>query len=170
MSNAMYALQREKTLAMARKKWRHDCNFRAEIRGGPADMEFFIHDISYGKGSIETKKLAIAHGEVALPDKRIASSVTCVCYDDENGTFSDYISSLQKKIFNPDGTANLPVDFLVKLTLYRRRSDASEYKEVEWDVYVEENNNYSGSFAKRTERGTFSVTFQKFASIGQPLP
>lgn len=167
---ALTALQKQKALAAAQIRYRMDCNYRAEIPGAPANMDLFIRDISYGMGSIESRKLSIANGEIAYPDKRTAGSVTAVMNDDENFTISKFITSLQAKIFNSDGTVNLPVEYLFKLTIYRIRSDGSEFKEVEWDVYIEENNDYSADNSKRTERGTFSVTFQKYKSMGPPLP
>lgn len=167
---ALTALQKKKSMALRDIRFRQDCNYRAEIEGAPANMDLFIRDISYGMGSIESRKLSIANGEIAYPDKRTAGSVTAVMHDDENCTISQFIASKQAKIFNSDGTVNLPVEYLFKLAIYRIRSDGTEYKEVEWDVYVEENNDYSADVTKRTERGTFSVTFQKFKSMGPPLP
>jgi hypothetical protein len=166
---ALTALQKKKTLAAAAINYRLDCNWYAEIEGAPADLDLYIQGVSYSHGTIESKKISIANGEMSFPDKRTAGAVTAVFYDNENGTVSDFIGSLQKKIFNEDGTANLPVEYLFKLAIYRFRNDASSYKEIEWDVYVEEDTDYSADNQKR-ERGTFSVTFQKFKSIGNPLP
>lgn len=166
---ALLKLQKQKTLAAAAINYRLDCNYVAEIEGAPKDLDLYVRDVSYGHGTIESKKLSIANGEIAFPDKKSAGSVTAVFYDNENGTVSEFIGSLQKKIFNDDGTVNLPVEYLFKLAIYRFRNDATRYKEIEWDVYVEENTDYSADNAKR-ERGTFSVTFQKYKSIGKPLP
>jgi hypothetical protein len=163
---ALLAMQKRAALKAVKTAFRKDYLFRAELPDQPPDMDLFVKEISYGRGTIESRKIPIANGEMAFPDKRTAGSVTAILYDNENGDVSRFIESLQKKIFNEDGTANLPVEYLFKLKLFRIRDDASEYLECEWDVYLEENNDYSGDTSKVTEHGTFSVTFQKFSSIG----
>lgn len=168
MSNtaALLALQKKFAIKAARTNFRKDYMYRAELPDAPPDLALFISQISYSRGTIESRKLPIANGEFSYPDKRNAGAVTVVFLDNENGDISRYIVGLQKKIFNDDGTANLPIDYLFKLKIFRVKEDASEYLECEWDVYVEENNDYSADNAKVSEHGTFSVTFQKYRSVG----
>lgn len=163
---ALLSLQKRAALKAAQTAFRKDYLFRAELPDPPQGLDLFVKEISYGMGTIESRKIPVANGEFSYPDKRTAGSVTAIFLDNENGDISKFIQSLQKKIFNEDGTANLPIDYLFPLKLYRLREDASEYMEVEWDVYLEENNDYSGDTSKVTEHGTFSVTFQKYSSIG----
>lgn len=144
-----------------------DALFRLELDGQPDSLDLFTKEVSYGKGTIESESLAVSIGSFNIPDRKPAGSVTVVFNDDETGTASDFISSLQKKIFNDDGTQNLPVDYLVGMRIYRILSDGSERLDTEWRVYVEENNDYSGNTESVSELGTFSVTFKKFQSIGK---
>ena len=74
--------------------------------------------------------------------------------------------ALQRKIFNPDGTGNLPVNYLFKLKIYRLKNNGTWRLDKKWTVYVEDNNDYTGDNASVTENGTFNVTFKKYKSIG----
>ncbi|EKO3439472.1 hypothetical protein NTE19_003364 [Vibrio fluvialis] len=157
------------------KEWAHkgvhtafrmDNLFRLDIDGMPDDMPLFVKNVSYSKGTIISDEKDIGTGVYNSPSKKSAGSVTVTCFDDEKGKVSDFISSLQDKIFNEDGTINLPVDYLFKLRIFRVHQDLSERLEYEADMYCEENNDYSGDVEAVTERGTFSVTFKKYRSIG----
>ena len=162
-------MQKKIVLRRMKKNMRRDYLYRIEIPGQPGDMDLFAKEISYGKGTIEVDTKEVRTGEFNLPKKRTAGSVTVIFEDDEDFTASKFIESLQKKIFNDDGTQNLPVDYLFKLTIYRLKENGGEWKETEWDVFVEENSDYSGNNESVTENGTFSVTFKKFKSIGGKL-
>lgn len=146
--------------------YRMNCLFRVDIDGMPEDMPLFVKDISYGKGTITSDEKDVGTGSFNTPSKKNAGSVSMTCFDDEEGIISDFIGSLQDLIFNDDGTINLPIDYLFKLRIYHVRYDLSERLEYEADVYCEENTDYSGDVEAVNERGTFSVTFKKFRSIG----
>lgn len=166
MTNPLLNLQKKHVEQAVNTNFRKNYLRRLEIDGQPELFDIFVKDISYGKGTIESETIDIANGQVNKPHKRTAGSVTVVFLDDEYGTISDFISSLQNRIFNSDGTQNLPVDYLFSLRIYRVTESAEEYLEKEWQVYVEENNDYSGDNESTTENGTFSVTFKKYKSFG----
>ena len=56
---ALLKLQKQKTLAAAAINYRLDCNYVAEIEGAPKDLDLYVRDVSYGHGTIESKKLSI---------------------------------------------------------------------------------------------------------------
>lgn len=167
MSKKSLQMQRSIVLSRMKMNFRVDCFYRIEIDGQPDNFNMFPKEVSYGLGTIESDSISIRTGDINIPSKRTAGSVTVVFNDDEDGTSSNFIKSLQDKIFNDDGTQNLPVDYLIQLRIYRLKQDDSERLEAEWSVYVEENNDYTGSNESRTELGTFSVTFKKYKSIGK---
>lgn len=150
----------------AQIEFRNDSLFRLEIEGQPDGLDLFVDNVSYGKGSVETKSLEVATGEINQPEKKTAGSVTVVFKDNELGQVSDFISFLAGLIFNEDGTRNLPVHYLKRLKIYRILSDGREFLEYEKDVYVEDNNDYEGNVSKVNEFGTFTATFRKYRSIG----
>ena len=162
-------MQRSIVLKRMQTNYQHDCMYRLEIDDQPSDLDLFTQEVSYGKGTIETKTMNVRTGDFNLPSKRTAGSVTVVFEDDDTGRISDFISGLQKLIFNEDGTQNLPVDYLKKLRIYRLNNNGEERLDCEWSVYVEENSDYSGKNDSVSEHGTFSVTFKKFRSIGGKL-
>nr|AKN37073.1 Phage protein [Vibrio cyclitrophicus]AKN38218.1 hypothetical protein [Vibrio splendidus] len=159
-------MQRDVVLKRAKVQFRTDCLWRLEIDDQPLDLELFAQEVSYGKGSIESDSIDVRTGMFNLPSKKTAGSVTVVFEDDEDGRVDAYIGSLQKKIFNPDGTMNLPRDYVFKLRIYRINSGGGERLDAEWSVYVEENSDHKGDNKSVSEIGTFSVTFKKFKSIG----
>lgn len=166
MARELLALQKKRVKQSINKNWRMDHLFRVEIEGQPEELILYVKDVAYGKGTIDSKSMEVGTGEFNLPSKKNAGSVTVTFYDDEAGTISAFITSLQKKIFNEDGTINLPVDYLFKIKIFRILQDASEFLEYEKSVYCEENNDYKGSVEAVNERGTFNATFKKFRSIG----
>jgi hypothetical protein len=167
MSRQLLQMQRAIVLARMQVNYQVDSMYEVEIEGQPSNMNLFSREVSYGKGTIESETINVRTGDVNIPNKRTAGDVTVVFNDDEDGTISTFIESLQNKIFNDDGTSNLPIDYLFKLKVYRLRQDGTKRLDREWDVYVEDNNDYSGSVESRTELGSFSVTFKKYKSIGK---
>ncbi len=166
MSKELNQKQREFAHKAVHTAYRMDCFFRLEIDGMPEDMSLFVKNISYGKGSIISDEKDIGTGVYNSPSKKSAGSLTLTLFDDEDGVISDYIESLKGRIFNEDGTINLPVDYIFKVRIYRIRQNLTERLDYEADMYCEENNDYSGDVEAVTERGTFSVTFKKYRSIG----
>lgn len=169
MSRKILDMQRTIVKKRMQTKYRYDCMYRVEIDDQPSDLDLFTKEVSYGKGTIETKTLEVRTGEFNIPNKRTAGSVTVIFEDDDYGKVSKFITKLQKLIFNDDGTQNLPIDYLKKLRIYRLKDNGEEWLDCEWDVYVEENSDYSGNNESVSEHGTFSVTFKKFKSIGGKL-
>ncbi len=166
MSRKLLQMQRKMALARIKIKYQLDCLWRVEIDGQPDDMDLFSREVSYGKGTIESDTISLRTGDLNTPTKKTAGSITVVFNDDEDGKISDYIDSLQSKIFNKDGTQNLPVDYLINLKIYRLKDNGTERLDKAWLVYVEGNDDYSGNNDSRTEFGTFSATFKKYKSIG----
>lgn len=167
MNRQLLKMQKQLLQRRMKIKYRYDCLYRLEIEDQPADLDLFTQEVSYGKGTIESESVNVRTGDFNIPHKRTAGSVTVIFEDDEDGKISKFITSMQQLIFNEDGTQNLPIDYLKKLNIYRLKDNGEEWLESEWDVYVEENSDYTGSNESRTENGTFSVTFKKFKSIGR---
>ncbi|QUM78798.1 hypothetical protein HWV00_21230 (plasmid) [Moritella sp. 24] len=166
MSRKVLQMQRQIALSRVKVNYQMDCMWRIVIEGQPDNLDLFSREVSYGKGTIESDTINLRTGDLNSPTKKEAGSVSVVFNDDDNGSISEFINSLQDKIFNDDGTQNLPVDYLFKLTIYRLKDDGTERLDAQWSVYVEENNDYSGNNDSRTELGTFSATFKKYKSIG----
>jgi hypothetical protein len=166
MSRALLQMRRKIALARMKINFQVDCMYEVEIEGQPDNLPLFVHDVSYGKGTIESDVINIRTGDINMPGKHTAGSVTVVFNDDQDGKASDFISSLQSRILNTDGTQNLPIDYLFKLKVYRLKNDGTKRLDRSWNVYVEENNDYSGNNSSVSELGTFTVTFKKYKSIG----
>lgn len=159
-------LQRKIALKQSKIIFRHDHMYELEIDGQSPDLNLYCKSVSYGKGTIESDSKKIGSGMINLPANRTAGSITVVFYDTEMGDVSNFIKELQDKIFNDDGTQNLPVDYLFKVRIYRILDSGEKILDGEWRVYVEENNDYSGDNDAVAERGTFTATFKKYRSIG----
>lgn len=159
-------MQRTVMLKRSKIKFRTDCLWRLEIDNQPEGLELYAQEVSYGKGTIDSESIEVRTGMFNLPSKKTAGSVTVVFEDDEDGLIDAYIGSLQNKIFNEDGTMNLPRDYVFKMRIFRIMSSGDERLDAEWSVYVEENSDHKGDNKAVSENGTFSVTFKKFKSIG----
>lgn len=169
MAFELIKLQKQIALQTADIDFRMDHMFRVEIDNQPKNLELFVKDVAYGKGTIESDSILVGSGEFNRPSKRTAGSVTVTFLDNEKGEISQFIESLQDKIFNKDGSGNVPIDYLFNIRVYRILNDASEYLEFEKEVYCEENNDYKSSVDAVTERGTFNATFKKYSSIGDGI-
>ena len=165
-NSAILQMQRKIALSRMKINYQRDFMWKMEIDGQPSDLNLFSNQISYGKGSIESKSINIRTGDINMPEKRTAGEVTAVFEDEDTGRISEFITSLQRKIFNPDGTGNLPIEYLFRLKIYRLMNNGEWRLDKKWMVYVEDNNDYTGDNASVTENGTFNVTFKKYKSIG----
>ncbi len=159
-------LQKQAVLESMDVEFRMDCNFRVEIDGQPSNLKLFVKDIAYGKGTITSESIEVGSAEFNRPSKKNAGSITLTFYDNAKGEVSDFIKSLQGKIFDDKGLLNLPVDYLFNVRAYRILEDTSEVLEFESTVYCEENNDYKLSVDAVGERGTFNATFKKYCSMG----
>jgi len=139
---------------------------RIEIDGQPENFDTFVQDISYSYGKIESTSFSVGNGELSFPQRKPVGSVVVTFRDDENNTVANFIDSLQKKIFNDDGTQNLPVDYLFELRVFRIKQDGEEFLEKSWKVYVEENHEFGGNDTEGEQPSTFNVTFKKYKSFG----
>lgn len=166
-TSKLLSLQKQAVIKAAQVNFRMDYMRRIEIDGQPENFDTFVQDISYSGSSIESKTFSVGNGEMSFPNKKsVSSGITVIFKDDEDGMISDFISKLQGRIFNDDGTQNLPIEYLIELRVMRIRNNGTEYEENKWKVYVEENNEYGGDSSKITEHGTFSATFKKHKSFG----
>ncbi|WP_070965016.1 hypothetical protein [Vibrio sonorensis] len=166
MSVEFLKIQKAAVLSAFSEKPRLDCNFRVEIDDQPEKLVLYAKDIAYGKGSLTSTSIEIGSTEFNRPSKKNAGSQTFTFYDNEQGEISDFIKSLQGRIFDKRGLLNLPIDYLFNVRAYRILDDTSEVLEFESTVYCEENNDYKLSVEAVGERGTFNATFKKYCSMG----
>lgn len=163
---ALLRLQREIALKQSKIRYRQDFMYELELDDQQEELSLFCKNVSYGKGSVESDSKKIGSGAFNEPISRPAGSITAVFFDDERGDISNSFKARLNKIFNPDGTQNLPVDYVFKIRIYRLLSSTEKVLDGEWRVYVEEVNDLNGDNEATAERGTFSVTFRKRSSIG----
>ncbi|MDC5753622.1 hypothetical protein [Vibrio europaeus] len=159
-------LQKQAVLESSEVDFRTDCNFRVEIDGQPPNLKLFVKDIAYGKGTITSNSIEVGSAEFNRPSKKNAGSLTFTFFDNAKGEISDFVKTLQGRIFDKNGLLNLPVDYLFNVRAYRILEDTSEVLEFESTVYCEENNDYKLSVEAVTERATFNATFKKYCSVG----
>lgn len=138
--------------------------FRVEIDGQPSDMDIYIKEVTYGGLSIEYESKQIGSLTINAPVSKSASVVTVTVRDHEDGRVAAFFEKKAKLVVNPDGTVNLPVNYLFKMRLYRLKSNDSEVLEKEWTVSAAEYGEITRDTSAVTEFVTFPMTFQKYKS------
>lgn len=156
--------QRRLVKQLVQTPFQQGWQFRVEVDGQPSDLDIYVKDITYGAGTIEYESKQIGSLTINAPINKTASLVTVTVRDHEDGRVEAFFDKLADKVVNPDGTVNLPVDYLVKMRLYRLLSGDKEKLDKEWTVSACECGEITRSRNEVTEFLSFPLSFQKYKS------
>lgn len=154
--------QRRLVKQLVKTPFQQGWQFRVEVDGQPADLDIYVKEITYGGLTIEYESKQIGSQTLNAPVNKSASVVTVTVRDHEDGRVAAFFEKKAKLVVNPDGTVNLPVDYLFKMRLYRLKSDDSEVLDKEWTVSAAEYGEITRDRSAVTEFVSFPMTFQKY--------
>lgn len=146
--------------------------FRAEIKipsentnSGLRIPDLYIYMKSFVHGGYtidyESKRVGTAHFNT--PISKSAGSVSCTVRDNRNGDVEQFFRKLQN-VVNPDGTVNMPYEYLFKVLLYRPNDEGEDVLRHEWLVSAESMGEVTRSHDQVSEFVSFEMSFKKYRS------
>lgn len=141
--------------------------YRVEVDGQPSDLDIYVKDITYGAFSIEYEAKEIGTQSIHNPTHKTAGLVTLTVRDNQDARVEAFFTKAAKKVVNPDGTVNLPHEYLLGMRLYYLSEDGSEKLAHEWEVAPAECGEITRSRSSLNEFVSFPISFQKYKSFGK---
>lgn len=129
-------------------------------------FDMFVKDITYSSGNIETESKVIGSVEFSKPTYVSAGPVTMTVRDTEDGKIMDWFKERRSRVTNPDGTINLPPEYLMKIRVYRVTQDGGKELEEEMRVFPTQLGEITRSRDQVSEFLSYPITFQKYTSAG----
>ncbi|HHO0939032.1 TPA: hypothetical protein ACRTTK_003068 [Aeromonas hydrophila] len=141
--------------------------YRVEVSGMPADFDIYVKDITYGSFQIEYEAKEIGTLQVQNPTHRTAGLVTLTVRDHQDARVENFFTKAANRVVNPDGTVNLPKDYLLNMRLYLLQEDGGEKLYKEWDVAPAECGDITRTRSALSEFVSFPISFQKYRSASR---
>ncbi|MGL5294176.1 MAG: hypothetical protein ACRC9V_10500 [Aeromonas sp.] len=141
--------------------------YRVEIAGQPMDFDIYCKDITYGAYTIEYEGKEIGGQSFQLPKGKTAGLVTITVRDHTDARVEKFFTAAAKKVINPDGTINLPHEYLMTIKLYYLQSDGKEVLAHEWEASPAECGEITRSRSSLSEFVSFPISFQKYRAFGK---
>lgn len=140
--------------------------FRLNIQDAPSDLDLYVKDISYGATEISTDAKRV--GAITFNDPVSAEPVTLAltCRDHEDGRVATWFDSLAARVVNPDGTVNLPAQYLFEVSVMALKEDGSEEERERWIVLPLTRGDTTKSVATTDAFVEIPLTFIQYRSLG----
>ncbi|WP_050978651.1 hypothetical protein [Edwardsiella tarda] len=136
-----------------------------EADGMPPEFDMFVKDITYGGGTVETEPRQIGAGEFNKPTYRSSGTITMTVRDDEDMLIATWFDRQKAKITNPDGTINLPGEYLFTIRIYQL-TQIGKVLDGEWAVMATQRGDCTRSRDQVSEFYSYTLTFTKYSSYG----
>lgn len=138
--------------------------FRVEITDQPADFDLFVKDISYAPFELDTDETKAGVITLTYPTGVQPVGVEMTMRDHEDQRISTWVSELISRVYNHDGTVNLPAEYMIEFRRFALRDAGTREVETDvWEGYFTQLGDVSES---RDEPGflEFPVSFIQFRS------
>lgn len=132
---AQLASQKSMLKAALRMAYAQGWQWTVEVAGF-SQLQMFVKDISYQPITIETEAKNIGGVMINRPTLSSNSTISMTVRDTEDGAVKKWFTSLAKRVINPDGTINLPTDYLVTLNIYNITSQGERLLTDTYEVYA----------------------------------
>lgn len=103
---------------------------------GFSQLQMFVKDINYTPVTIETEAKNIGGIMINRPTLSNSSTISMTVRDTEDGAVKKWFTSLAGRVINPDGTINLPTDYLVTLNIYNILSSGERQLADTFEVFA----------------------------------
>jgi len=103
---------------------------------GFSQLQMFVKDINYTPVTIETEAKNIGGIMINRPTLSSSSTISMTVRDTEDGAVKKWFTSLAGRVINPDGTINLPTDYLVTLNIYNILSSGERQLADTFEVFA----------------------------------
>lgn len=162
-------LSRQKRMAhqLVMTPFQQGWQYRVEVAGMPSDFDVYVKDITYGAYTIEFEAKQIGSTEIQNPTHRTAGLVTLTVRDHQDARVENFFTKAANKVINPDGTVNLPREYLLTMRLYLLQENGGETLSKEWEVVPAECGEITRSRSSLNEFVSFPISFQKYRSASR---
>lgn len=125
------------TRRLVKTDFQQSWQFRVEIEGfSPVkDFDIYIKDVSYGPIEIETEPEKVGMRVFTYPTGTAPVGISLTMRDHQNRAIYNFLADWAGKIVNPDGTVNLPPEYVKKWKRYSL-FDEGEALTDEWKVFL----------------------------------
>lgn len=166
-TNGMLSRSRRLSQQLVRTPFQQGWQYRVEIDGMPSDFDLYGKDITYGAFTIEYEAKEIGTQSIHHPTHKTAGLVTMTVRDHADGRVEKFFIKAASKVVNPDGTVNLPHEYLLTMKLYYLQDDGGETLAHQWEVSPAECGEITKSRASLNEFVSFPISFQKYRAFGR---
>ncbi len=171
MSNPYIAAAKNTLNKYMNTPWLQGWQWAVEISASEAfpDFDLYAKDVSFGAGSVDVDTVQIGSGFISFPTASSAGEITMTVRDDENQTLSKWVDARLAKVKNKDGTINLPVDYIFKITLFTLTESGERVEYKTYQVYPTKKGDLTWSRDDVSSVMSFPLIFQKFSSVGKKV-
>lgn len=149
--------------------WQWAVEFSTKENDAPSDFDIYVKDIDYGEGSIDMDTFQVGAGEIATPTYSSAGEITMTVRDDQKETISKWFDARLAKVKNSDGTLNLPVEYVIKLTIFNLDDQGNRIARKVYQVVPTKKGNMNFSRENGNSILSYPLIFQKFMSTGNKV-
>ncbi|MBU2968790.1 hypothetical protein KO527_05430 [Pseudoalteromonas sp. C2R02] len=140
--------------------------FRVVVPDSTIDFDLFAKDITYGAVEIEGEAKVIGGGTYTEPVSAAPVILGVTIRDNELEEFATWFDAQAAKIINPNGTKNLPVNYLFNIEVYSILKNDTEKLRHTWKVYAASRGDRTESVDDLGTYVSYPVTFQQYYSLG----
>ena len=151
-------------LAM-RIRYAQGWQWNIEVDGYP-ELDMFVKDITFGFGNIETESTQIGSVEFNKPTLASAGTVTVTVRDTEARDVRNWFMARKQRVTNPDGTLNLPREYLLNIRIYSVTQDGEQILTDTAEVFPTQFGEVSYARDMLTEFSYYPLTFVRYTSAG----
>jgi hypothetical protein len=130
----------------------------------PEDFDLYVKDVTYCPLEVEVEPIKVGTSTLTYPIGSGPMVISMTMRDHEDQRIYRWFNSLVNKILNPNGTVNLPKDYLLEWRRYTLMSDGSEVQTGKWNAYPLK----LGDVTETVMPGgflEFPIQFQQFRSV-----
>lgn len=157
---------RKKFRQIASTPFEQGWQFRLEIKNAPSDLDLYVKDISYGATEITYDPSNVGATVFQTPKTAEPVTLAMTCRDHADGRIATWFDSLAGRVVNPDGTVNLPAEYLLEVVVMAINEDGSESEREKWVVSPVSRGDTTKSVASTNVFVEMPLTFIQYRSLG----
>lgn len=149
------------------QKYTEGWQFKVVVPDSNIDFDLFAKDISYGAVEITTSEKTVGATVMTMPDTAAPVILGLTIRDNEKGDFANWFDKQAGKIFNDNGTKNLPhtYEFFIEVHTILK-SGKLELRE-RWLVFPTLRGDRTDSIDELGAYVTYPISFTQSYSLGK---
>ncbi len=171
----MLSTRRKISKKLATTPFEQGWQFRIEIESiknngrvdVPQDFDIYVKNISHGATEITYDAFKVGAITFQQPTASEPVVLSMTMRDHWDNRIAKWFDSLASKVLNSDGTVNLPIDYLLDVTLYSLNPDTDEEIKINnWTLCPQKRDEKSQDQTSVTEFTESPMTFIQYRSLG----